>query len=131
MPEGRSAPRARVLVVDDYRAVADALCRLLAFWGHDARAAYDGPDAVGLAAEYRPHAVLLDLDLPHLGGPEVARRLRLLPGVEGTVLLAITGLGADEGADLARAAGCDHHLLKPLLMDELRQLVDAIATAAA
>jgi two-component system CheB/CheR fusion protein len=60
----------------------------------------------------RPDAILLDLDLPRMSGYEVARRLRMHPGLRATLLIALSAHKDDEGA--ARAAGCDGHLRKPI-----------------
>src|SRR5262249_46375466 len=55
----RHAGPRRVLVIDDHRDAAESMTVLLELWGHEVRIAYDGEGVVGLAAEYRPDAVLL------------------------------------------------------------------------
>jgi CheY-like chemotaxis protein len=103
----------RVLVVDDCPDMRSTSRILLGLWGHEVREAGDGHVALGLAATFRPDAVLLNIGLPGLDGYEVARRLRRLPGLEGVLLVAITGYGSDQDVAACRAAGFDHHLLKP------------------
>ncbi len=80
-PLGNGA-RLRVLIVDDNRDAADALCELLEILGHEARAVYDGDAALAAVAEVPPHVVLLDLGMPGLDGYETARRLRQGPGAD-------------------------------------------------
>ncbi len=113
----------RVLVVDDDRDTRETTCFLLRAWGHEAHAAGDGAAAVTLADALRPDVVLLDLAL---GGPpnghEVARRVRGLAGKQ-PVLVCVSGHGREEDRRLAREAGFDHHLIKPVNLDDLERLV--------
>lgn len=106
-------PPLRVLVVDDYFDTRRSLRQLLAIWGYEAREAADGVEALRVAAEFRPDLVVLDLAMPGLDGYEVARRLR--QGGVGGVLVALTGYGGQDAAEVeyARAAGFDHFLTKP------------------
>jgi len=68
----------RVLIVDDNRDAVESMTILLELWGHEVRIAYNWPDALVLAAEFRPDAVLLDIGLPGMNGYEVAERLRYI-----------------------------------------------------
>jgi two-component system, OmpR family, response regulator len=121
----------RVLVVDDSPDMRATLRILLGLWGHEVREAGDGHAALGLAATFRPDAVLLNIGLPGLDGYEVARRLRRLPGLGGVLLIAITGYGTDQHVTACRAAGLDHHLLKPFDPVELERLLAPPANGAA
>ena len=113
----------RVLVVDDDADTADSLVLLLTLWGCRAAAAYDGRTAAGQALASRPDVVVLDLGLPGLDGYEVARRLRVAPGLEKVRLIAVSGFGREEDRARSRAAGFDHHLLKPVEPEVLRDLL--------
>jgi two-component system, OmpR family, response regulator len=113
----------RVLVVDDCPDMRATLRTVLQLWGHQTAEAADGYAALGLAATFRPDAVLLDVGLPGLDGYEVARRLRQLPGLGNVLLVAITGHGRPEDVAACRAAGFDHHLLKPFDPAELEGLL--------
>jgi two-component system CheB/CheR fusion protein len=108
----------RVLVVDDNIDTASMLALMLRSWGHEAAVTYDGPSALARAVDFLPDAVLLDIGLPLLDGFEVATRLRSMPGLEGTLIVASSGYNRE--ADLRRAAdvGIDHYLVKPF--DPLR-----------
>src|SRR5262249_56702587 len=114
------SPSFRVLVVDDSRDTADSLVLLLTLSGHDARAAYGGPAALELAGTFRPQAALLDIGLPGLDGCEVARRLRRLPGLEDTLLVATTGSGQPEDPRRCHEAGLDAFLLTPVHLPDLQ-----------
>jgi CheY-like chemotaxis protein len=114
---------ARVLVVDDNADAADTLAKLLALGGHEAQIARDGPQAIVAALRWQPEFILLDIGLPGLDGYEVARRLRQEMACQETVLIAVTGYGQPEDRQRSRAAGIDHHLLKPVDWDVLRSLL--------
>jgi CheY-like chemotaxis protein len=72
---------------------------------------------------FRPDLLLLDIGLPGIDGYEVARRLRSTPEGPTPVLAAMSGFGAPQDLHRARAAGFDHHLLKPVDQDALRSLL--------
>jgi signal transduction histidine kinase len=117
----RAAGRRRVLVVDDNRDAADTLAEALAQLGHETRCAYDGLEAIETAARFRPEVVLLDLGLPVLDGYEVARRLRE-DGTHGR-LVALTGYGQDSDRRRSSDAGFDLHLVKPIQLDDLADVL--------
>ena len=114
---------ARVLVVDDNEDAADSLATLLGVLGYTVRVAYDGPDAIVAADEFRPDAALLDIGLPKLSGYDIARHMRSTRG-EGVLLVAITGWGQEDDRRRARDAGFDHHFTKPADFDLLMALLE-------
>jgi PAS domain S-box-containing protein len=119
------AHRHCILVVDDNRDIVDALAEALTMSGHEIRAAYDGPGALReVAAGFRPEIVLLDIGLPGMDGYSVARALRNTPGLEETLLVALTGYGQDEDRHRAELAGFDHHLVKPVDWETLAAVLE-------
>jgi two-component system CheB/CheR fusion protein len=125
-PPPLTATRRRVLVVDDNVDAAESLALLVRLWGHEARVAHNGPEALRTAEEYHPEVVVLDIGLPGLNGYEVARRLRQQPGLEKTVLAAVTGYGQEEDRRRSTAAGFDHHLTKPVDPEALQAVVASV-----
>jgi CheY-like chemotaxis protein len=117
-------------VVDDFADAADSLAILLGMLGYQVRIAYDGPAALALSSEFRPHVVLLDIGLPILDGYEVAGLLRQQPGLQSLCLIAVSGFGSQEDRQRIRRAGFDHHLLKPLNLPELTAILDLQAARA-
>lgn len=109
----------RILVADDNIDAASSLADLLALGGHETRVAADGIAALALAAGFMPEVVFLDIGMPGIDGYETARRLRQLPGLAAVRLAALTGWGAAEDRERSRAAGFDHHLLKPAVPGEV------------
>lgn len=122
-PAPRHAVSRRILVADDNQDAAESLGLLLELNGHAVRTAHLGRDALSLAQDFRPHAVLLDIGMPDLSGYEVAQALRREPWAREAHLIALTGLG--QGTDRQRAleAGFDHHLVKPVDTDQLLALI--------
>jgi signal transduction histidine kinase len=118
----------RVLVVDDNRDAADSLGILLSFLGVDAHVVYDGPSALQALRTYRPAVILLDIGMPGMNGHEVARRVRQAPDFRGVVLIALTGWGQEEDRRRSRAAGFDHHLVKPVDAGALQALLASVET---
>jgi CheY-like chemotaxis protein len=123
---GESAPKHRLLVVDDNKDAAESMSMLLEMWGHEVAFAYDGPSAIETAEQWQPQAVFLDIGLPGMDGYEVAERLRELPQAKDAVLIAITGYGQEDDRLRSRRAGIDHHLVKPVAPDALRNLIDSL-----
>jgi PAS domain S-box-containing protein len=116
-----------VLVVDDDVDAADSLALLLQMSGYEAHVAYSGMTALQMAVEHRPEAVVLDLSLPEMDGYELGRRLRKHPQLAAVRLIALTGHGRQEDLDRTRAEGFVAHLVKPV---ELRQLLDLLEPVA-
>jgi len=120
----------RILLVDDNVDAAKTLKLLLAKDGHIVQVTYDGPSALKLAAEFRPDVVLLDIGLPRMDGYQVARRLRDDVQLKDTFMVALTGFGQEDDRRLAQEAGFDAHLLKPIRLEALRELLVQSSTAA-
>jgi len=116
-----SAAPSRVLVVDDNKDTTDGLTRLLVRAGYIVQAAYDGPSALVMAADFRPEIVLLDLGLPVMDGFQVAKELRRTKEGKKLKLIALSGYGQDEDQRRSREAGFDLHLVKPVEFAELRK----------
>jgi len=125
-----SLPPLRMLIVDDNRDAADSLAMLLRTAGNDIRTAYDGIEALQVASEFRPEVVLLDIGLPKLDGHEVAQRLRHEAWGRRVCLIAVTGWSDEADRARSRAAGFDHHLVKPLDTAHLAQLLGSVDRSA-
>lgn len=125
-------PPARILLVDDYPDVLEVGRLFLVACGFEVMTAADGLDALRLAASGgpngRPDLVILDLELPRLGGIDVARRLRAGRDTASTPLIAVTGHSDSRCLDEARVAGFDIVLTKPcnpnVLRSEIHRLLD-------
>ncbi|WP_164101015.1 PAS domain S-box protein [Candidatus Laterigemmans baculatus] len=129
-PEAVKVSR-RVLVVDDNKAAADMLALVVKMLGNEVRTASDGQQAVAIAAEYLPEVVLMDLGMPKMNGYEAARHIRQQDWGATMLLVALTGWGQEEDRQRTKAAGFDHHLVKPAEPADLQQLFARIAPNSA
>jgi CheY-like chemotaxis protein len=121
--QGNVAQGRKVLVVDDNEDAARMLALMLSLEGHEVQTAFGGAEALAAVETFKPETVFLDIALPGMDGYEVARRLRRTPGLVGVTLVAMTGFSADEDLQRARAAGFDHHLVKPADPAEVMKLL--------
>jgi signal transduction histidine kinase len=117
----RPALKKRVLVVEDDRDVADVMRSLLEAVGYSPLITYDGASALAAAPELRPELALIDLGLPVMDGYEVCRRLRSFDAK--LRIIAVTGYGQESDRAQTKAAGFDEHIVKPIELDALRQLL--------
>ncbi len=117
----------RVMVVDDNVDTVTTLAMLVQESGHDVRTAYDGSAVLEVALDYRPNVVLLDIGLPGLNGFELAKRLRQQPTLKDVVLVAMTGYGQASDRQHSKAAGFDHHLVKPGDFGKLLQILATVS----
>lgn len=97
--------------------------------GCDTRAAFDGLEALEAAAQYRPHAAIIDLRLPVIDGWALAQRLRSNPVVRSPRLIALTGLSGPTYVARSVAAGFDRHLLKPAGLTAIKAALDVESRA--
>lgn len=113
----------RILVVDDNVDAAQSLSLLLEFGGHTLFVAHDGRNALKIAQDHKPHIVFLDIGMPGMDGYETASAIRKTAGLEGMILVALTGWGAEEDKDRSRQAGFNNHLIKPAQLDAIESLL--------
>jgi two-component system CheB/CheR fusion protein len=116
-------PARHILLVEDNVDVADSLFFLLTTVGHKVRVVHEGAAALEAVRSSRPDVVLLDIGLPGLSGYEIARHLRRDPETAQLRLIALSGYGGDGDRRRSQAAGFDHHLVKPVTLEELEALL--------
>lgn len=113
----------RILVADDNQDAAELLAQLLRSNGHLVKTAHDGLAALAAAEAFAPQLALLDIGMPGMNGFELAQALRRVSSLRHTVLAAVTGWGSQEDRVRSREAGFDHHMTKPLDLENLNRLV--------
>jgi signal transduction histidine kinase/CheY-like chemotaxis protein len=116
-------PSRRILIVDDNRDSADTLAVLLRTLGAIISVVYTGRAALEAFDAFDPDVVILDIGMPEMDGYDVARRIRSRANCAHVLLIALTGWGQDHDRERARAAGFDHHVVKPPDIDTLRRFV--------
>ena len=85
----------------------------------------DGISALETIETFKPSVILLDIGMPNLDGFELARQIRQRPESRHMILIALTGWGQEEDRRQSRQAGIDHHLIKPVNLHSLRNLLAA------
>lgn len=113
-----------VLVVDDNHPSGQTVGWMLEAMGHHYTLAASGAEAITLAQRINPDVILLDIGLPDKTGYEVCEELRRDPRFAKTLFIAQTGWGQEKDRAQAKAAGFDHHLVKPVDMDKLNKLLE-------
>ncbi len=126
-----SGSNGRILVVDDNADAAETLSELLGFEGYEARSAKDAETALQMLSSYVPDLALLDIGLPGMDGYELAHRLRADPRAVGMKLIALTGYDRASGQDQAGASDFDEHLVKPVVIDRLLEVLQQLLRPAA
>jgi two-component system KDP operon response regulator KdpE len=106
----------RVLCVDDEAAILKALAVNLKARGYDIDLAATGEDALRLAADHHPDAIILDLGLPGISGVEVIRGVR---GWSEVPIIVLSARDAEHDKISALDAGADDYVTKPFGMGEL------------
>jgi len=125
---GSAAGDIRVLVVDDNIDHADSLTQVLRMLGYQTRTANDGAEAVRIAGAFGPQAVLLDIGLPKMNGLDAARRIREQAWGRDIMLIALSGWGQEDDRRRSKAAGFDHHFVKPVDIEPLTDLLSSLKT---
>jgi two-component system CheB/CheR fusion protein len=118
IPEG-----ATVLLVEDNADSRETLCELLEDSGFHCRATDRGTAALEILKDLQPAAAIVDLGLPEIDGFELARRIRAIPQHAGMCLVALTGYGQPGDRLRAKEAGFDTHLVKPVKVDQLLEVL--------
>ncbi len=113
----------RILIADDNNDALESLATLLELSGHEVFTATNGGTALQSVERHLPEVVLLDIGMPLLDGYEVAKRIRAQPWGQRITLVALTGWGQDSDRRRSREAGFDSHLVKPLDLETLTDLL--------
>ena len=118
----------RILIVDDNVDAAEILGETLSALGHPVAVAHDGPQALEVQRGFRADIGVFDLGLPVMDGYELVARMREL-GIAPPKVVALTGYGLDDDRERSRQAGFDAHMVKPVELDELTQLIASMKPA--
>ncbi|MGV3559215.1 response regulator [Larkinella arboricola] len=120
------APGYRILVVDDNQDSATTLTMLLKLKGNEVHTRYGGRTGLEAAENLHPQVVILDIGMPGMDGYETCRHIRQQPWGKDTVIVALTGYGREEDKRKTQEAGFDGHLIKPVDLASLTQLLDTL-----
>lgn len=118
----------RVLIADDNHDAADTLGMVVRLWGHEAQVVYDGASALVVARLFKPHFILLDIQMPKVNGGEVARNLRRQAEFERTTIVAATASDPSDDRIAPYEGVFDAFLGKPCDLDQLHDLLSGHPT---
>ncbi len=121
---GYFGERKRILVVDDNPQNRDVLREMLEPIGFELRLVNDGEAALTAAAEFKPHAILMDLRMPHLSGLAATKKLRAGIVPRETAIIAVSASAYDLSPDDCKAAGCNDFLPKPFRESALWKILE-------
>jgi signal transduction histidine kinase/DNA-binding response OmpR family regulator len=119
----------RMLVIEDNLDIATTFKQMLSTGGHDVQLAHDGASGLEVAIKTLPDVIFIDIGLPAMDGYAVANQLRGMDIFSNTVLVAMTGYGQPDDRRRSKDAGFHYHLIKPVPMEELDQLLREIGSA--
>jgi len=117
----------RVLVIDDDSDHATSLANLLTEYGYDSHVCLNAKYCMNAVNKLRPQVILLDLAMPGMTGFDIADELRNRPGLRPECLVAVTGHGQELDRVQTKLSGFDHHLLKPIVFQELEAIISSVA----
>jgi CheY-like chemotaxis protein len=104
----------KILLVEDDETVLELLRIVFGFHDcYETKFAKDGPEALDLAARYRPDLVIIDIQLPSMDGIEVCRRIKTDPALQKSKVMMLTGMAQDSDRLQAEQAGADEYVTKP------------------
>jgi two-component system CheB/CheR fusion protein len=121
-----SARDAHILIVDDYPDTLAIWTIYLRVHGYQVSTAADGVSALAQAEQSQPDLIVLDLELPRISGFEAARRLRRNPATHDIPLIAATGYSHHRQLSLAREAGFDDVMVKPIEPESLVKVIERL-----
>lgn len=116
----------RILVADDEEDLVWALRQSLRDEGYEVLTAHDGAGALSLARRYRPHLVILDINMPGMSGLEVCHTLRRDPALAAVPIMFLTVRSRIEDKLEGLNEGSDDYVVKPFDMRELKARVRAL-----
>ncbi len=119
----------RVLVVEDIRALAIVLSRLLSKMGHHVEMVENGQEAIEKLKTFDAEIIFSDISMPIMTGYELARHLRSNDTTSKIRLVAMTGYGQLSDREKAFAAGFDEHMTKPVDINRLRAFFSGIESS--
>lgn len=119
-------PKARILIIEDDRALAEVLTYNLKQAGHEVLVAHDGQNGLTQAQLKLPDIVLLDVMLPVLDGLDVCRRLRADPATRGMLIMMLTARAEETDELVGFTLGADDYVAKPFSVKVLLERIKAL-----
>lgn len=113
----------KILIIEDYKATAEMLSRMLEMNGYEAISALDGESGLKKAALERPDLILLDIMLPEKSGIEVCKELKSGPRTKNIPVVMVTVKVEEEDVQKGKQAGAVDYVFKPFDPDKLMETI--------
>ncbi|TVQ63352.1 MAG: response regulator [Spirulina sp. DLM2.Bin59] len=120
-----------LLLAEDNEANISTICSYLKAKGYRIEVAKNGQEAIDQAVALFPDLILMDIQMPGLDGLEAMRRIRLIPELQSTPIIALTALAMESDRQRCLAAGANEYLSKPVRLKELAQLIPQLLSGDA
>jgi len=115
-----------ILLVDDEADILEFLGYNLAREGFQILKAKNGQKALEIASEHKPHLIILDIMMPGLDGIETCNQLRMIPGMQNSLIVFLTARGEDYSQIAGFEAGADDYITKPIKPKVLISRIQAL-----
>ena len=112
-----------VLVMDDDVDLLKMLSRRLRHWNYRVLSASSGEEGLGLAEQWQPDLILLDILMPRMKGREVCARLKASQRTQAIPVIFLTALGMPEHVKAGMDLGAEDYIIKPFDAQELRERI--------
>jgi CheY-like chemotaxis protein len=123
---GSSPQQKRILIADDTLSSRELLRSILESSGYQVVEAEDGKQVLERAAAFKPHLMILDLQMPNLDGCAAAKALRKIPAFKSTPIVALTAALSDAVPERIAEAGFTEYLIKPIGPSRLRKCIASL-----
>lgn len=117
------APQKKVLIVDDEKALARLLQKILTKQNYDSFVAYDGKEAIDMANKHKPDFILLDIAMPKMDGLEVLKQLRSTSEFSDTPIVILSAKDQLHEIRAGIDAGANRYLSKPVMHDTIMDTI--------
>ena len=118
-----TAPRQKILIVDDTKDILLVVSRRLESWGYEPLTAESGEEGLRLAEEHVPSLVLLDIMMPKMKGRDVCARLKSNPKTQHIPVIFLTALGLADHIKAGLDLGADDYIVKPFEPAQLKERI--------
>lgn len=113
----------KILIVEDNPANLKMLKLMIKNINCEILEAIDGKEALAVTIEKEPDLILLDIQIPHIDGLEVTRRLRKMEKFTKTPIIALTAFALEKDAQAGFDAGCSEYMIKPFSRKKLMEIL--------
>jgi len=116
----------KILLVDDEPDILEIVGYNLSAEGYEVITAKNGEEGVAKAKKKQPHLIILDVMMPEMDGIEACEKIRVMPGLENTIITFLTARGEDYSQVAGFDAGADDYITKPIKPKVLVSKVKAL-----